>query len=370
MSSVPKRAAARRVVASLVLFAIVVGIAFGLWWFKQAGAAAAAAAAASQPEMGESAATAVVAARPHARTTTTIGTVKALRSITLRNELPGTVRAVTLLTGQRVEAGQVLVELDVSVEQAEQKAMQAEAALAATMLARMERAQKDQGASEADVDRARAQRDMAAANVARLDAVIERKRLKAPFAAKVGLVDLHVGQYLDPGAEITTLQGIDDAVHVEFKLPQEAAARLVAGSSAEITFGGRKLAAKIVDADARIEATTRNTTIRARLEGEGPLPLPGAAVRVEVPVEAAHEVLVVPVSALRRSPAGDSVWVVANGKGDKLRATERRVRAGALLGDEVILLEGVAVGERVATAGSFKLRENVIVTDPAAAKAQ
>lgn len=349
---------------SLLLIAAVGLVALVLVWLRHRGEAAAMAAAGNQPEPAEAVEAAVVAMRVHARTTTTIGTVRALRSIVLRNELPGTVRAVTLQTGQQVEAGALLIELDVGVEQAERDAMRAEAALAASMLARMERAQKEQGASEADVDRARAQRDMADANVARLEAVIERKRLRAPFAARVGMVDLHPGQYLEPGTEITTLQGLDDAVHVEFELPQDIAARLPAAAVVDITFAGRTAAATIVAVDARVDTTTRNTMLRARLEGATPLPLPGASVRVRVPVEAPQQVKVVPVSALRRSPSGADVYVLKPDQADgKLRANQRRVTPGAVLGDEVVLIDGVEVGERVAAAGSFKLRPKVLVVE-------
>ncbi len=351
-----------RVLGSVTLLAIVAGSAYGLYLWKGASRAAAASAAAAMPEPAEVVDAAPVRLRPFTKTTTSIGTVRAMQSIMLRNELPGTVRKVELTTGSIVEAGALLVELDVAVEQAQLAALQADARLAETMLGRMERALQSQGASAADVDRARAERDKALANVQRLDAVIEQKRLRAPFRAKVGLVDLHLGQYLEPGTPIATLQGIGDAVHVDFAVTQEIAARLHEGADIEVVLAtnAAPVTARIVAIDARVDETTRNTWIRAELKGER-LPQPGASVRVRVPVAAPREVVVVPVSALRRGPGGDTAFVLQKDPTGQTRAHERRVVGGSVLGDEVIVEQGLEAGETVAAAGSFKLREGVLV---------
>ncbi|MBL9076183.1 MAG: efflux RND transporter periplasmic adaptor subunit [Planctomycetes bacterium] len=358
----------RTVLGSVFLFLVLAAIGAGLWLWKRSQQQAAAAAAANQPEWSVAIEAAPVGTRAYTKTSTTIGTVRALRSITLRNELPGTVRAVHLTTGQVVAAGDLLVELDVAVEQAQLAALQAEARLAETMLGRMERALESQGASAADVDRARAERDMAVANVQRLQALIEQKRLRAPFAARTGLVDLHEGQYLEPGTTITTLQGIDDAVHVDFSVTQDVATRLQTGRTVELVTapGAAPVPATIAAIDARVDAATRNTWIRAELRGAQPLPQPGASVRVRVPVTAPRDVAVVPVSALRRGPAGTTVFVVQPDPQQQLRAHERRVASGAVLGDDVVIESGLEVGENVATTGSFKLREGVLVALPQA----
>ena len=112
-----------------------------------------------------------------------------------------------LTPGQIVDAGTVLVALDVSVEEAELKAQEAQAALAETMLGRMQRLSQNRVASETDVDRARAERDVALAQIARTRAVIARKTIRAPFRARVGMADVHPGQYLNEGTQLTTLAG-------------------------------------------------------------------------------------------------------------------------------------------------------------------
>jgi membrane fusion protein (multidrug efflux system) len=233
------------------------------------------------------------------------------------------------------------------------------------MLGRMIRASEKHGASEADVDRARAQRDVALANVERTRAVIERKTVRAPFRARVGLSDVHVGQYLDGGTVLTTLQGVDDAVHVDFSVAQNVAAGLRVGDRLAVLTAANAPAmeAEIVALDARVDRLTRNALVRARLEsvGEERLPAPGSSVRVRVPVGDPLEAVVVPVSALRKGPAGDHVFALERAEDGSVRAHLRRVTGGTVLGDEVVIEEGLAPGEEVAASGSFKLYEGVRV---------
>src|SRR5205814_6509096 len=167
--------------------------------WKHASVRKADAAAARQPEPIESVTLAVAKERQYRPTTPSVGTILALNSITLRNEVAGTVRQVALLPGQVVEAGAVLVALDVSVEEAELQAQTAQADLAATTLARQERLQEAQATSQEEVDQARAARDVALAQIARTRAIIAKKTIRAPFRSRVGLADVHPGQYLNEG---------------------------------------------------------------------------------------------------------------------------------------------------------------------------
>src|SRR6184192_1436055 len=198
----------------------------GLVAWKRASVRKADAAAASQPEPVESVTLAVARERQYRPTTTSVGTILALTSITLRNELSGTVRQVTLVPGQVVGAGTVLVALDVSVEEAELAAETAQADLAQTTLARLERLREAQATSQEEVDQARAARDVALAQIERTRAIIAKKTIRAPFRARVGLADVHPGQYLNEGTELTTLQGIDAATNVDCTEAPGAGARL------------------------------------------------------------------------------------------------------------------------------------------------
>jgi membrane fusion protein (multidrug efflux system) len=359
-------------IASVLLLGALAGTGTALAVWKRSSVAAANEAAANQPEPVESVVTVPARSHQHRESTTSIGTVVALRSIRLRNEVSGTVHKAALTPGATVDTGTVLVALDVSVEQAELKAQEAEAALAQTMLSRTERMTQQRAASATDLDRARAERDVKLAQVARTKAVIARKTIRAPFRARVGIADVHPGQFLEEGSELTTLQGVDDGANVDFSVAQQVAAQLKSGDTVEVYANDAPtpLAATIVATDARVDPATRNSVVRARIAGSDNMPTPGASVRVRVPVGTSRAAVAVPASALRKGPSGDHVFVIAKDPQGKTRAQQRAVRVGAMLGEEVIIETGLAAGEPVASSGSFKLRDAalVAVAEPVAAK--
>jgi membrane fusion protein, multidrug efflux system len=354
----------RRIFAPLALIGVVIGTGTALAAWKQSSIADSDAAAANQPEPMESIAIAVAQPREHRRTTTSIGTVVALRSITVRNELAGTVRQVSLVPGSIVPAGTVLVGLDVSVEEAELRALEAQAELTRTQYARMQRMTEQRAASEMELDTARAERDVALAQIARTKAIIERKTIRAPFRARVGIADVHPGQYLNEGTLLTTLQGVDDAAYVDFTVAQQVAGALREGSTVSVIAANdtQPIRANIVAIDARVDPATRNAMIRAKVQDARLTPAPGASVRVQVPVGQTVNAVAVPASALRKGPAGDHVFVVAADKDGKSRVHLRQVQVDGLTGDEVVIAQGLVAGEKVAASGSFKLREAALVT--------
>ncbi|HYW10537.1 MAG TPA: efflux RND transporter periplasmic adaptor subunit [Longimicrobium sp.] len=351
-------------VKSVVLLGTLAVAGGGLVMWKAGDVEEAQAAAASQPEPVETVTGAVAVEREHRAATTSIGTVLATRSIELRNEVPGTVRFARLAPGQVVGAGTVLIALDASVEEAELRALQAQAELARTTVARMERMYEQRAVSAMEVDNARAERDVAVAQMARIRAVIARKTIRAPFRARVGMADVHPGQFLDAGTVLTTLQGVDDAANVDFAVAQDVAAGLRPGDPVEVLAGegqGTAVPARITAVDARVDPSTRSATVRARITGAGANLAPGGSVRVRVAVGAAQTAVAVPVSALRKGPGGDHVFVLETNPKGETRARMRPVQAGPVLGGEVVILSGVTAGERVAASGSFKLREQALV---------
>jgi membrane fusion protein, multidrug efflux system len=350
-------------IGSILLVFAVIAAAAGLAAWKRGSIKEASAASANQPEPMELVTSSVAHQREHRETTTAIGTVLAMRSITLRNELSGTVRDVKLVPGQIVEAGAVLVALDVSVEEAELRAHEAQAALAETVLQRAQRLNQDRATTQTDLDRARADREIALAQVARTKAIIAKKTIRAPFRARVGITDIHPGQYLNDGTQLTTLQGVEPTVHVDFTVAQDVAAGLRAGDriAVFVNHDVNPGTARVVAIDARVDPTTRNAVVRAELTA-APTVAPGAAVRVLVPAGPNTKAVAIPVSALRKGPQGDHVFVITAEADGKTRAHLRPVVSGAVLGDEVLIHKGVQAGELVAASGSFKLREAVLVT--------
>ena len=339
-------------------------VAFGsLAGWKYGAAREANAAAANQQEPVETITAAVATERPHQQTATAIGTILALRSISLRNEIAGTVHHVRLTPGQIVDEGAVLVALDVSIEEAELRALEAQAQLAQTLLSRTERMAERKAASQMELDNARAERDVALAQIARTKAIIARKTIRAPFRARIGISDVHVGQFLETGTLLTTLQGVDAAANVDFSVAQSVAAALRVGQPIQV-FGASDAApiiAHIAAVDARVDPSTRNAAVRARIDDARLAPAPGASVRVQVPVGPQRLAVVVPASALRKGPDGDHVFVIATDKDGKTRAQSRKVITGPALGDDIVILDGISAGDRVAASGSFKLREAALV---------
>lgn len=351
-------------VGSALLLALVILIGIGLAAWKYESIQNQQAASANQPEPMEWVTIAVARSIDHRQTTTSIGTVLALRSITLKNELAGTVREVRLISGQIVEAGTLLVALDVSVEEAELRAQAAQVALAKTVLNRREHLNQELATTQEEVDRARADLDVARAQIARTKAIIAKKTIRAPFRARVGIADIHPGQYLDEGTLLTTLQGVGEAVHVDFTVAQQVAAGLRVGEAVEVLAAGDSptLTARIVALDARVDPTTRNAMIRARIEGTRNVPAPGASVRVRVPVGLQRTVVAIPISALRKGPGGDQVFVITPDKDGRNRVHTRQVESGPMFGDEIVVHAGLAAGEQIAAAGSFKLRDGILIS--------
>src|SRR5213076_93903 len=217
----------------------------------------------------------------------------------------------------------------------------AQADLAATTLTRLERLREARATSQEEVEQARAARDVALAQIARTRAIIAKKTIQAPFRARVGLSDVHPGQYLNEGTELTTLQGVDAAANVDFTVAQAVAAELHAGEPVAVY------------------AADDPRPITARIQSQAPAP--GASVRVEVPTGPSTTVVAIPVSALRKGPAGDHVFLIAADSAGHTRAHVQPVQSGPVLDDDVVILSGLTPGQQVATSGSFKLRESVRV---------
>jgi membrane fusion protein, multidrug efflux system len=348
---------------SIVLVVAVIATGGLLATWKHSALENADAAAANQPEPVEAVQAAVARQREYRPLTTAIGTVVATRSISVRNELPGTVRYVDLTPGQIVERGTVLVALDVAVEQADLQALEAQAALAETQYARVTKLSEQRAVSAEEVDSTRAARDVAVAQIARIKATIDRKTIRAPFRARVGISDVHPGQYLSEGTYLTSLQGVDESAYIDFAVAQQIAAGLRSGEQVQVLTGGSEpVVATIMATDSRVDPSTRNAAVRAKIANAKLAPPPGASVRVQVPAGVTRLAVAIPASALRKGPGGDFVFVVEQDKDSKPRAQQRPVQVEALAGDEVVIRDGIVAGERVATSGSFKLRDAVLVS--------
>lgn len=329
---------------------------------------------------------------PWQPTSDLVGTVVAVRSVLVRNELAGVVTAVGFDSGEAIEEGRVLLALDdstaradlaaatASVRVAEASVAQAESRirLAERMLERLNSVQ-GRAVAEADLDRARseldtaraehtrwlAEVDQARARVAQVETRLSKLTIKAPFRARAGMRMVHEGQYLPEGADVVALQELTDQIYLDFAIPQEYAPRVAPGVAVMATgalLGPEPVRIEVVATDATVNNDTRNLRVRAVVDNTAGRLVPGMFIQIRVPVEEARLYTVVPGTAIRRASYGDSVFAVVPGESEgKLRAKQRFVTLGPTIGDDVIVLKGLEPGERIAAAGSFKLRDGGLV---------
>ncbi|MFZ4575574.1 MAG: efflux RND transporter periplasmic adaptor subunit [Phycisphaerales bacterium] len=328
-----------------------------------------------------------------------VGTVIALRSIVLSNEVEGVVTQVGFETGSIVEEGQVVIVLDSSIEQADLEAaranvrvseteaavIQADIGLWESNLRRLEPAVASKAAPATDLDNARAQLAgararlqrseaevaKARASVAQVEVKLAKKNIKAPFRARAGVRSIHPGQFVALGTQIVGLQGITDRIYLDFAIPQEYAQRVKAGdfvTANSSVLGDEPVRIEVAGVDAVVNPDTRNVRVRAIVPNLGDTLRPGMFVDISVPVESPIDRVVVPATAVRRAPYGDHVFLVVADPAGGERVKQSFVKLGPALGADVIVTEGLKVGERIAAAGSFKLRDGAKIMPPPAAQ--
>ncbi len=347
---------------SVGVLAVVLGIGGYLAWFKY-DQIVTASEQGPPPEMPEAVTINPAKSITFRASATAIGTIRAPRSITLRNEVAGQVTSIAVESGGIVKANQVLVVLDHQVEDAMLASAEAHQQMARSMLERTRRVARENASSDSEIDQAVADMAQSDADVARLSAIIEKKTLTAPFQAKVGLVDTHVGQYLSEGAEIATLQGVDDYVNVDFMMPQSVADAVVIGQEIGLLLQPQDLSAELVALDAIADRSTRNLMGRAKLNHPPAFLQPNDAVQVRVEYGPEQTAIAVPAEAVRRSPTGAFVYVAEKDQTGSLRAQVRRVIPGQSIDGAVVIRGGVSEGDSVVVDGSFKLREGALVMD-------
>jgi membrane fusion protein, multidrug efflux system len=298
-------------------------------------------------------------------TTTTVGTILSPRSIQLRTEVVGTVSEMSFAPGQVVAEGQTLLKLDTSVEEAQLEGAEATMKVAASTLKRTQDAAELRAISELELEQALAIMSQAKADVLRLKSIIRKKTLKAPFAARAGLFEIQVGQYLPEGTQITMLQGIDSFVHIDFMMPQQAADDLHVGDEIRLAVQPQPYHPKIIAVDSQADRVTRNVMARAKLDAPPASMQPNDSVRIELEYGSTVEALAIPATALRRSPMGAFVYVVEPDpdEPEKLRVRIQSVLPGRTIGQKVAVLSGLRENQTIVSDGSFKLRERLWVTE-------
>lgn len=342
----------------------------GIFGYKQSLMAAQQAQGANMPEPAATVEAVNVEAMAFQKTIRVNGEVQAFKQLKLSNELSGKIRTLDLASGSLVEKGQLLLELDHSEESARLEGAKARLVLNKQILKRVIELQKSNKISDEEVDRAQANVTIAQSDIAALNATIAKKRLLAPFKARVGIHNLEPGQYLDTNSQITTLIGVQPYTWVDFNLPQTYH-ELALGTKVEIDtimLNGTRVSATVVAADPMLSSTSRNLKYRAQVESQLLSLKPNTLVKVTVPVASEIATVAVPDLAVTRDHLGDYVFLLeAEGEG-AYRAKRQKVILGERMGDRVMIKSGLTLGQMVAAKGAFKLRPGlkVFVSQPAA----
>ncbi len=316
-----------------------------------------------RPEMPESVILRPTRAVTFRQSVTSIGTVLAPRSVDLKTEVAGTISSIDIHSGEIVEPDAVLVQMDTSVEQAQLQGAQAMMRIAESTYQRTKKAAAVNALSELELEQSEAMLAQSRAEIARLEAMIRKKTLTAPFRAKVGLSDVHVGQYLAEGGRITMLQGVDDFVHIDFAMPQRVADQVAVHNQITLQGGTQPLSAEIIAIDSQADRLTRSVIARARLKNPPKTLQPNDSVRVSLEYGPEIQAVAIPLSALRRTPTGSIVYVAEVDDQGNTRAKLIDVVAGMTLGEEVVILKGLSVNLSVVADGSFKVHDGCLLAN-------
>ncbi len=294
------------------------------------------------------------------------GEVVAIQGVSVSGEVAGIVRDIQFESGDRVEAGDALVALDTAEDRARLEGLRADARLARATLKRKQGLRDRNLGSQAELDEAQARASQTAAAVAAQEALIAKKTIRAPFAGRLGIRQVDLGEYLSPGTGLAMLQRLDE-VYIDFDVPQERIAALSPGQSVDVRVAGYPdtFEGTVEALDSALDTATRTVRVRARVANEDERLRPGMYGNVELSLGDSEEFLTIRQTAIAYNTYGDSVWVVVprDGEGDDngLTAERRTVKTGRTRGDQVQILNGIEPGDRVVVAGNHKLRPNATV---------
>jgi membrane fusion protein, multidrug efflux system len=355
---------AKRFIFTLLAIAAIIG-GLGFVKYRQVEAAIAQGAAFQMP------ATAVttVVAQPQTwpSTLSVIGTAAAIQGVTVSADLPGTIDKIHFESGQSVQVGDILLELDTRQEKAQLANMEAQRDLARINYNRSQELVKAGVISKSEYDNATAQQKATEAQVGDIQAAIARKTIHAPFTGLLGIRQVSLGQYLAAGQAVVSLQSVDP-IYVNFGVPQQNAAKMTRGRSVVVTHNdlpGKSFNGKITALDSVVNDQTRNIQVQATLGNKGNLLRPGMFVQVELPIGEPRKVVPLPASAINYAPYGDSVFVVAemkDAKGKTYRGVRQQVvKIEGARGDQVAITSGINPGDEVVSSGVFRLRNGAPV---------
>jgi multidrug efflux system membrane fusion protein len=304
---------------------------------------------------------------------TAVGDLAAVHQVNVTSDVSGRITDIMFTAGASVKGGSPLVQLFDGPEQGDLASFKAQATGAALALDRAKQLAARQFGPQSTVDAAQATHDQAVAGIAKTEALISQKLVRAPFDGELGVRRVEVGQFLSAGTQIVTLTDLS-MLYANFTVPEKASAALKVGQTVRIlvdAYPGRTFDGKITTIEPQILADTRNIRVQATIANPDHILKPGMFTTTTVVLPDKAPVVTVPETAVDYTLYGDSVFLITEKKSDDgktgLTAVRTFVRTGNRLDGRAEILEGLKAGDRVVAVGQLKLQSGVAVaisTDP------
>lgn len=350
----------KRLIIVLLLLTVLFGGIFG-WKYLQMQKMAE---QASQPQPPAAVAAAVVEAEQWRPRLKAVGSLTASQGIDLATEVAGVVESLGFESGQTAAAGEVLLQLDASVDRAVLEGLVAQRKLAELQFERNQRLRRENSVSQSELDAARAGLDEAAAAVTAQRARLDKMSLRAPFSGRLGIRQVDIGQYLNPGDPVVTLQALDP-VYADFSLPERHLAQLEPGQKVSLSvqaYPDETFTGVISALNSRIEENSRQLRVRATLSNPERRLRPGMFAEVEVWLPDVEQVLTLPRQAVVYNPYGSTVFLIREQDDGKLEVQRRQIQTGKVRNGRISVTRGLEAGDRVVSAGQVKLRNGQAVS--------
>lgn len=291
-----------------------------------------------------------------------VGSIAAVNGVTVSTDLAGIVREIAFESGSKVHAGDLIVRLDTTQEEAQLHQAEAQRDWAAVTLKRDKDLVEKHAISQSDYDNAEASSRQTQAAVDQFKALIARKTLRAAFDGVAGIRQVNLGQYLKEGDPVVTLQSFDP-IYANFMLPQQDLSKLVVGQPVTLrvdAYGDRLFHGVVTAINSLVDQATRNVQVQATLANPDARLRPGMFAKVSVSMSDTKDVIAIPATAIHYAPYGDSIFVVTAMKdqtGKDVKAVkEQFVKVGQSRGDMISIVSGLKPGQEVVTSGVFRLK--------------
>jgi len=299
---------------------------------------------------------------------TAVGDLAAVHQVNVTSDVNGRITEIQFTAGASVKAGTPLVQLYDGPEQGDLANFKAQQRVAQISLDRAKQLAERQVGPQATVDTAQAAFDQASAGIAKTEAIISQKLVRAPFSGELGVRKVEVGQYLTAGTQIVSLTDLS-ALYANFTVTEKDSAQLKVGQTVRIAvdaYPGRTFEGKITTIEPQIATETRNIRVQATMQNPDKILKPGMFATTTIVLPDKPPVITVPETAVDYTLYGDSVYLLSEKKEEdgntKLTVTRTFVQTGNRIEGRAEILKGVKEGDRVVAVGQLKLQSGSAVT--------